>query len=77
MLERRNVKSDVLKAGLVATQLLSPFAHSKVEAADIPEQATWEEGVAELRRSVMQEPVEHAAAVAFQNGQTVWPRTLR
>lgn len=77
MLERsRSAKNDILKAGLIAASLLG--AHDKLEAADIPPNATWEDGVTELRRSVMKEPVEYAAAAAaFHNGSTIWPRTLR
>src|SRR3989344_7593957 len=71
----RNTKSDVLKAGLVAVSLLG--AHENLEAADIPPDATWEQGVSELHRSVIQEPVEYAAAAALLNQAVIWPRTLR
>src|SRR3989344_3367061 len=76
-LKRERTKTtNALKAGLVAAQLLNPLAHSKLEAAEIPPNATWEQGVTELRRSVMQEPVEDdATSLTFRDGKHRWMKT--
>src|SRR3989338_4959519 len=72
----RNSKSDVLKAGLVALSVLG--AHDSAKSAEIPPNATWDQGVRELRRSVLQEPVEYVATGAVLHTKTiVWPRTIR
>lgn len=81
MLERemprhKQATSDLFTVGIVAASLLG--AHGKVEAADIQPEATWTQAVQELRRSVLEEPVEFAAAGAeLRSGKMVWPRTIR
>ena len=75
--EKPKTGLNVLRAGLVAAQMLSPYAAEKVEAAEIPKEATWQQGVAELRRSAKEEPIEYAAYfVRFSNGTHAWLPTV-
>jgi len=71
--KKGNNRSNILKAGLVAAQMLSPLGHAKIEAAEIPRTATWEQGALELNRSAKEEPVEYGATFLFYtNGTNDW-----
>ncbi len=63
----------MLKAGLVAAQMLSPFSHGKIEAAEIPRTATWEQGALELAQSAKEKPVEYGATfLSYTDGTNDW-----
>lgn len=69
---------NTLRAGVAALTLLSAVGHEKAQAAEILPTATWEQGVNELHRGVMQDPVEYAAVAAVLPGKKIaWPSTIR
>jgi hypothetical protein len=70
--ERKREKFS-MKTGLVALSLAMPYGHEKAYAAEIPSTASWEEGAAELERSVKQDQAEHKAMFLIgTDGHTAW-----
>ena len=69
----RKTRSDILKAGLVAASLTAPFDHGPARAAEIPPEAAWLQGVAELQRDAREETVEDAATfLIYDDGSQEW-----
>ena len=65
--------TDTLKAGLLAASLITPFEHGPAAAAEIPREATWQQGSAELQRSAVEKLNEyHTAFVLYTDGSSDW-----
>ncbi len=62
---------NTLRAGLVATSLFG--AHDNMQAAEIPRDATWKQGVELLQQSVRESAVEAGATfIVYTDGSTGW-----
>lgn len=72
--ERKGGTANSLRAGLLATgSLIALYEHGPARAAEIPREATWEQGVSELRRSAREDLFEHFVAfVQFSDGSSGW-----
>lgn len=80
--KKGNNRSNILKAGLVAAQMLSPFSHGKIEAAEIPTGASWERGIQDLRDDVFNAPFERSGLFtirteANQHGLRFWIGSIK
>ncbi|OGG66567.1 hypothetical protein A3D71_02830 [Candidatus Kaiserbacteria bacterium RIFCSPHIGHO2_02_FULL_55_20] len=67
-------QSNVLKAGLIAAALATPlYEHGNVEAAEIPQSASWQAGATKYKELVFNEKVEYGGnLVTYKNSSIHW-----
>jgi len=65
-------RSDILKAALVVAALATPFyGHKNVEAAEIPQSASWEVGVEKYKELALHEKVEYGGNLVLYRGSSL------
>ena len=75
----KNNRSGIVEATAFATALLGALDHGPVQAMEMPQGMSWEQGVGErMRGAVMKEPRENGAIyIRLPNGESYWPSSYK
>lgn len=75
-MEKMSKLGKAIEAGAVALSLTLPHEH--IVAAEINPETSWVEGIAEIKRSVLEDPIEHAAVfIVYEDGSAGWLPTMK